>query len=195
MGIREYLTESSLSRIYQHIEKEDSVFVIISAFQDNDPEEDKKNHGKLANEIRSMRLGYIEFESQWGYDDGSVGDEKSFFVPNMTKQDGLRLAGKYNQEAILFKDKDGFVELRQNGTVGVTFNSSSQKKNFTQAIKGQFSKLKKGSHRNKKVSFTLKEYKKDCMASAYGVILGGREREKFTIYEESKQRQWELENI
>ncbi len=184
MGIREYLTESSLSRIYQHIENKDSQFVIISAYQHDDPKEDKQNHGKLYNDIRSMGYGLIEFESQWKYEDGSIGEEKSFFVPKMTKQDGLKLARRYNQEAIIFKDSDGMVELKQNGTIGMRFNSSSQRKNFTSATKDLFSRLKKGGNRNKKFAFTLKEYKSDCMASAYGVVLGGQERKKIIIYEE-----------
>jgi len=186
MGIREHLLESSLSRIYQHIEREDSVFVIISAFQHNDPQEDKQNHGKLHNDIRSMGYGLIEFESQWKYNDGSVGEEKSFFVPKMTREDGLKLCRKYNQEAIIFKDSTGMVELKQNGSVGMKFNNSSQKKNFTLATKDLFSKLKKGSHRDKKFVFTLKEYKNDNLATAYGVVLGGQERKKFTIYEETR---------
>jgi len=184
MGIREHLTESSLSRIYQHIESEDSVFVIISAYQNVDPAEDKRNHGKLHNEIRAMGYGLIEFDSQWKYDDGTIAGEQSFFVPKMTKQEGLQLCRKYDQEAIIFKDSDGMVELKQNGSVGMRFNSSSQKKNFTQANKDLFSKLKKGNHRGKNFTFTLKEYKRENLATAYGVILGGKERDKFTIHEE-----------
>lgn len=183
--VKKHLNESSLSRIYQHIESKDSVFVIISAFQAADPKEDQRNHAQLAKDIRALGYGYIEFDSQWKYDDGTIAGEQSFFVPKMTKQDGLKLCKKYNQEAIIFKDSEGMVELRQNGSVGMKFNSSSQKQNFTQANKDLFSKLKKGSHKGKNFTFTLKEYKSVCLASAYAIVLGKQERETFTIHEET----------
>ena len=185
MGIREYLTESSLSRIYQHIESEDSVFVIISAYKGNDASEDKKNHVQLHNDIRGMGFGLVEFESQWSHSDGRKVKEESFFVPNMTKRDGLKLAKKYDQEAIIMKDSSGLKEIQQDGSVSLNFNSASQKKNFTLANKELFSKLKKGSHKGKGFTFTVTEYKNHNMAAAYGIVLGGREQEKFVIYEET----------
>lgn len=169
----EYLTESSLSRIWQHVENKDSVFAVISAYQGDDPNVDKKNHVKLHNEIRSMGYGLIEFESQWEYDDGFVGKEKSFMVPSIKKDEALKLCKKYNQEAILYKDSDGFVELKQNGSVSMKFKSSSGKQNFTMANKHIFSKLSKGSDKGKPMTFVLKESQYVNLASAYGIVLDG----------------------
>jgi len=184
--IREYLSESSLSRIWQHVENKDSIFAVISAYQGEDPQQDKKNHIKLHNEIRSMGYGLIEFESQWEYDDGFIGKEKSFLVPNIKKDEALRLCKKYNQEAILYKDVDGLVELKQNGTVAMKFKSSAGKNNFTMANKHIFSKLTKGSDKGKPMTFVLKEKQHVNMASAYNNILNDEPLKWSVIYEENK---------
>ena len=131
-----------------------------------------------------MGYGLIEFESQWEYGDGFVGKEKSFLVPNMEKDEALKLCKKYKQEAILYKDSDGFVELKQNGSVVMKFKSSSGKDNFTMANKQVFSKLAKGSDRGKPVSFILKERQHVNMASSYGIILNGTPIRWDTIHEE-----------
>jgi len=181
--IREYLVESSLSRIWQHVENKDSVFAVISAYQGDDPKQDKRNHIKLHNEIRSMGYGLIEFESQWEYEDGFIGKEKSFLVPNIKKEEALQLCKKYNQEAILYKDGNSFVELKQNGTVAMKFNSSSGKNNFTMANKQIFSKLTKGSDKGKPMTFILKEKRHVNMAVAYNHILNNEPLKWDIIYE------------
>ena len=184
-NFEEYLTESSLSRVWQHVEKKDSIFAVISAYQGEDPSVDKKNHVKLHNEIRSMGYGLIEFESQWEYDDGFVGKEKSFMVPNIKKDEALVLCKKYKQEAILYKDSDGLVELKQNGSVAMKFKSSSGKQNFTMANKQVFSKLSKGSDKGKPMTFVLKERQMVNMAVAYDHILGGKPLKWNSIHEET----------
>ena len=183
--LRDILTESSLSRIWQHVENEDSVFAVISAYQGQDIDVDTKNHVKLHNEIRTMGYGLIEFESQWEYGDGFIGKEKSFLVPKMTKDEALMLCKKYKQEAILYKDITGFVELKQNGSVAMKFNSGAGKKNFTMANKHVFSKLSKGSHKGKPVTFVLKECQMVNMALAYGLVLSDQKLKWHTIHEET----------
>lgn len=179
-----YLTESSLSRVWKHVENKESVFAVISAYQGEDPDEDNKNHVKLHNDIRTMGYGLIEFESQWEYGGGFIGQEKSFMIPNMRKDEALELCKKYKQEAILYKDLDGFVELKQNGSITMNFNSSAGKKNFTMANKHIFSKLIKGSDRGKPMTFVLKERRYVNMATAYGHLLNNEPLKWDIIHEE-----------
>jgi len=55
---------------------------------------------KLKQDIRSLNLGFIQMTGSYGT------KESPFIIPNISKQDLIKLAEKYNQESIIFGDKE-----------------------------------------------------------------------------------------
>ena len=122
--IDKVLSESSWSRIIQHVEG-DKDFAVISAYQHESGKGKKENkleeeeniarHRALKEDIKKLKYGYIEQDSGYTYTNKKTGEsesrqEMSFFVPNMNYDDAMALAEKYKQESILVKNKDkGFV--------------------------------------------------------------------------------------
>lgn len=126
--MKKNLQESSLSRIWQHINNGDT-FAVISAYVSNLSEkENLERHEQLRKDIRSFRLGYIEQKSGYSYLDKSTGtegivQEKSFFIPEITLAVALGLGREYNQETIIFKNNDRFVLIRpDNKQVEMSFS-------------------------------------------------------------------------
>lgn len=123
-NMKRNLQESSLSRIWQHINNGDT-FAVISAYASNLSEEKNlERHEKLRDDIKSLRLGYIEQKSGYTYfETGEIIQEKSFFIPEITLAVALGLGRKYNQETIIFKNNDRFVLIRpDNKQVEMTFS-------------------------------------------------------------------------
>lgn len=139
------LSESSWSRIIQHVEGDDD-FAVISAYRSNNT--DDKNlaqHEKLKNDVRALGFGYIEQSSGYTYKDKSSGksevrEERSLFIPKIDYKNAMLLGAKYNQESILLKNKDkGFVLIYTTsgtkddgskfsiGDVDMTFKSKKDK--------------------------------------------------------------------
>jgi len=54
---------------------------------------------KLEKKLRSMNLGFKKISGHYG------GPEKSFFIPNITKEEALDLGKEFNQESIIFGEK------------------------------------------------------------------------------------------
>ncbi len=103
MNIEEYLNESSLNRIYQHIQKKniDSWSILTSYRGENSPSENKKNFKELKNKIRSMDLGFIEI-SGIGQEEDEEGNivqakEPSLFIPKITQKQAQKLSDTYEQ--------------------------------------------------------------------------------------------------
>jgi hypothetical protein len=155
------LTESSWSRIIQHIEKGDS-FAIISAFLKNrDREVNLVDHEKLRKQIRTLGYGYIEQYSGYSYKDDNTGKntinhEMSFFIPKISFDEAIKLGSDYYQESILFKDDGGFKLIftknennHKIGDVDMTFKidrkPDGQITFDPEVLKYAFSQLKKGS--------------------------------------------------
>lgn len=125
-----YIKESSLSRIIQHIES-GRTFAIISAYRGyNDingwqldypklkdlpiekldakiEELDEEAHKKLKNELwKISKFGIIEQGS------GFQGvDEKSFFIPNIKYEQAFEISNRYKQKSMLWKDDNFFGEI------------------------------------------------------------------------------------
>lgn len=55
---------------------------------------------KLKQDIRSLNLGFIQMTGSYGT------KESPFIIPNINKQDLIKLAEKYNQESVIFGDKE-----------------------------------------------------------------------------------------
>lgn len=159
------LHEAGLSRIWQYIE-ENRVFGIMSPFRANySSEENNKRYAQLKRIIREeLRLGYIELEG--GYKEQGVWvKEKSLFIPNIKKDDLIKLGEKFEQYSVIYKDDDQFVEIGSSQAAGKgrvinNFLKSGWGKNMridSPLTKKLFSRIAKGSHRDKKFVFNMEE--------------------------------------
>jgi hypothetical protein len=151
------IEESSLARIWQHIEDENRSFGIISAYRDiNDDATNLKQHSKLRSQIK--KYGYIELKAGFKYqEDDEYTLEKSYLVPNIPKDELLKLCKEFEQWSVIYKDSKEFAELRPDGSVNRSYVKAGGKANFAlgkEAVKDFFSSLLKGSHAGKKYSFT-----------------------------------------
>lgn len=63
------------------------------------PEFNKKVMNMLKSDLKRMNLGYIPIDGKY------VSEEKSFVVPNITKEQILELGKKYEQESVIFAEK------------------------------------------------------------------------------------------
>lgn len=101
------LEESSLSRIWQHVEDDETSFAVISAYRGIYSEADNlKRHNELKGKIRAMGYGYIEQKSGYSYSNPEEGEdvsveEKSFFIPNIDFKSAINLGRLFKQESIL----------------------------------------------------------------------------------------------
>lgn len=167
--IKRVFLESSISRIWQHITNGKN-FAVISAFLGDDDELDMESHKQLAKDIRQLGLGYIPLDSGYSYKDTERGhdkikNEKSYFIPNISKEDALQLGEKYGQETILWKDQDEFVMIRPDGGVEMTFKKDeSDSLTFDKdVLKMAFSSLLRAnkSQKGKKFAFVSLESVKE----------------------------------
>jgi len=147
------ISESSYSRIWQHITDNDRSFAVISAYLDT--EDDELNHKQLKKDIRKKGYGFIEMDSGYTYKSGDtdkIAHEKSYFIPEISKKDAIKLGVQYGQESILYKDSKEFILLgtRKSSGIGKTMMKFKTLKDDTfsfnkNIVKMAFSKLRKGS--------------------------------------------------
>jgi len=121
MNNNSILSESSWSRIIQHVEGDDD-FAVISAYRSsNTDDKNLKQHEELKKDVRALGLGYIEQSSGYTYKDEESGKsevrkERSLFIPKIDYKNAMLLGAKYNQESILLKNKNmGFVLVYTTG--------------------------------------------------------------------------------
>ena len=187
------LNESSLSRIWQHVENDDKSFGVISAYRaDNDPSENKEDHKQLLKDINKLGYGYIILKG--GYkeiDQNEYKEEMSIFIPKISKKEIIELGEKYKQDSVIYKDKDEFSLLGTNQNTGVakiltSFKKKSGKDNITlakQAVKEFYSNLIKGSHKDRKFVFQIKERQNFNLNTAY-LHYGKKDPLKWTVIHE-----------
>ena len=157
--------ESSLSRMWQYVEGDKS-FGIISPFRKSDSKsENMKKYNELKKIVKDKKLGYIELEGGFK-EEGEWVREKSMFIPGIEKKDLIDLGEKFDQYSVIYKAKDEFVEIGTNnysgkGKVITDFIKNGWDKNLQIdskfAKEEVFSRLIKGSHRDRKFLFNLKE--------------------------------------
>lgn len=165
------IAEGGLSRILAHVKNDNKTFGMISAYRhENTPAENNKQTMLLTHDLISMKLGFIKMEG--GYietvsqdtpiEDGVVPDgvqvkERSFFVGNLTKEQAMELCAKYNQDSVLFKDKDGLRYIDKDGNnVSEVFMDIIVDNDFVlNKIKDFFSRRLQGG--NKRNFFKFKE--------------------------------------
>jgi hypothetical protein len=176
MKVKEYLDiiyESSLSRIWQHIEKEGSSFGVISASRKMlSDEENKERFTELMKDVRKTGLGFVRLKGGYTEDQGFV-EEDSLFVPNINKKKLMNLGKKYDQETVIYKDKNEFIMIEpKTGKIVTNFLRGAGRKSLTfdkELFKDFFSSLAKGSHKGKRFLFTVKEEKEyNFFKVAYG---------------------------
>jgi hypothetical protein len=161
--LRQQLNESSLSRIFQHVEGNKS-FGVVSAFRDDLPMSENMNrHGELKQMVRDAGYGYIEMRGGYKGDQGFV-QEYSLFVPGASRKSMIRFGEAFDQHSVIYKDDSEFVMIGTNKNAGV----GKELMNFVRggkdninlakdAIKDFFSSLVKGNQRGKKFVFNVEE--------------------------------------
>lgn len=159
------IAESSLSRIFQHIEDPSKSFGVISAFRaDNSNQENKTLHANLKAAVREMGLGFIEMRGGYKGDQGFV-NELSVFIPGISRKQIVALGTQYNQHSVIYKDAKEFALIGTNAAAGVgktlsNFSFGKGKDNLVlaqDAMKDFFSALLKGGQRGQKFLFRMEE--------------------------------------
>jgi len=102
------LKKQNKSRIYQHIELNES-FAIISAYRQN-KDDNQSQHASLKDKVRSLGLGFTELKV--GYlESGNKVEAKSLFIANINRKDAAIIGNEFSQQSILYKDKTGISEI------------------------------------------------------------------------------------
>jgi len=164
----EMIRESSLGRVWQHIEDPKSTFVIVSSDRSKNTEEQNNERYKKLKYIVSNILGHGYIEMRGGYvetnDDGDKIDvyEQSLLIPKISREDAIELGTYLKQETVLYKDKGGMSyistdpnDVKNIGTVLTKYESQAGSDNFAMSkdtVEKYFSELNK-----KKFAFTKKE--------------------------------------
>jgi len=185
---RTALSESSMSRIFSHIEGKGS-FGVISAFRgEHGKKENIGRHGELKKLIREKGYGFIEMRGGYKEEGGFV-NELSLFIPNIKKKAIVELGTQYDQHSVIYKDNNEFVLIGTNKSAGIgkTLEKfvSGGKDNLVlakDAMKDFFSALLKGSHRGKKFLFRMEE--KEPLSFNQVAYIGAEEK-WIEIYNES----------
>lgn len=164
--IEQTLKESSLSRILTHINNPNMKFGVMSPYRkENSPQENKENYKELVSTLRDKGYGYIPLRGGYTEEEGFV-NERSVFIPKISRKEMVELGEKYGQWSIIHKDEKDFSEIgtNQNAGIGKVLTSFKVEKDGKsidmsayELFKEFFSRLEKGSHRGKKFIFKLQE--------------------------------------
>jgi hypothetical protein len=116
------LNEASLGRIYQHVvsnPKMKNWGVVTASRGELTPAENKQRNKELEADLRKMGYGFVHVDGMWQEcrkpdteykdcpDDMKVPtQEKSLFIPNISKEDVQSLGKKYQQDSVLFADEE-----------------------------------------------------------------------------------------
>jgi len=164
-SFRSFLSESSLSRIMTHIEKTANFGVMSPFRKEFSDKENLERYNELKEIVREKGYGFIEMKGGYQEEDGFV-NEKSLFIPNISKKEMIELGKKYDQHSVIIKDKNIFAMIGTNKNAGIgkelnTFEINGKNISVEVPIKNMFddffSKLLKGSHRGKKFLFKMQE--------------------------------------
>jgi hypothetical protein len=159
------LVEAKLSRVFQYVEDDKKDFGIVSAFRgENSREENKKLHDDLKKRVRDMGYGYIEMKG--GYqEEGGVVEELSLLIPNIKKEEIVKLGRHYKQHSVMYKNDQDFYYIGTNESAGIgkvlmRFKKGEGQDNLELAkhkVVQFFSQLRKGPHAGKKFVFNVKD--------------------------------------
>ena len=159
------LVEAKLSRVFQYIEDDKKDFGIVSAFRGvNSDKENKARHEELKKLVREMGYGYIEMRGGYKGDEG-FNEELSLLIPNITKKGIVDLGRKFQQHSVMYKNDQDFYYIGTNEEAGVgkvlmRFKKGEGQDNLELAkhkVVDFFSQIRKGSHKDKKFVFNVKD--------------------------------------
>lgn len=109
---RAALNEASLSRIWQHIDRDatKSWTILTSWRGDDDRATNERNFKELTGMLRSMGLGFIKLDG-YGQEEDENGKitavkEPSLFIPNISLADAKKLMKKYSQFGIVYSGEE-----------------------------------------------------------------------------------------
>ena len=131
-----FLDETSPSRFNTHLDDKEKSFATISAERrmpqiTNREKQRALNHRRTKVLEKLLKLwglkGYLK--TKGGFDEkgqprveinGDLSEEDSFFVPNITREQAVRLGKLFNQDSVMFKEKDSreIKEIRTNKIAG-----------------------------------------------------------------------------
>ena len=158
------ITETKLSRIWKYVEDDSASFGVISPYRKYlSKAENLERYAELKSLIKNdLKLGYIELEGGFK-EEGDWVNEKSIFIPNISKGHLTFLGDYYDQYSVIYKDANEFVEIGTNdvsgrGNIMNNFTKKGWDKNMdinSDLTKEFFSKLAKGSHRDKKFLYNI----------------------------------------
>ena len=143
------LNEVSLSRLYQHT-KDGKSFAIVGT-QDQDTKEDRRQElDDLVRDVSSKypNIGYNTLKGKYTYENGLTGNEISYVIYNIPKEEALDIAKKLNQESIIWKDNSFFGFLKQDGTSDGEFKNGEKNMAFGKEDTKSFSSRLPGKHSN-----------------------------------------------
>ncbi len=154
------LNEASLGRIYQHVvsnPKMKNWGVVTASRGELTPAENKQRNKELENDLRKLGYGFVHVDGMWQEcrqpnteykdcpDDMKVPtEEKSLFIPNISKEHIQSLGKKYQQDSVLFADE----EAKSKGEATFIDSKSGESFNIGKFAPGKvaqgYSKMKGG---------------------------------------------------
>jgi hypothetical protein len=155
------INEASLGRIYQHVvsnPKMKNWGVVTASRGELTAAENKQRNKELEADLRKMGYGFVHVDGMWQEcrkpdteykdcpDDMKVPtEEKSLFIPNISKDDVQSLGKKYEQDSVLFADE----ETKAKGEATFIDSKSGEAFNLGKFTAGKISqgytKLKNGN--------------------------------------------------
>jgi hypothetical protein len=154
------LDESSMGRIYQHVVSNPKVKnwgVVTASRGELTPAENKQRNKELEKDLNRLGYGFVHVDGMWQEcrkpnteykdcpDDMKVPtEEKSLFVPNISKEHIQALGKKYQQDSVLFAD----AETKAKGQANYVDSKSGEEFNIGKFEPGKiaqgYSKMKGG---------------------------------------------------
>lgn len=161
---KDIINESSLSRIWQHVENENRSFAVISSARDRfSSSENLARHDVLKNMVRLEGYGYIETKGGYeedvpGKDEVVIVEEPSLFIPEMKKSDAIYFGRCFNQDSVMYKDSNmfGYISTKEgsSGQITMNFLKGGGRENLDLTnVKSFFSSLVKGSDAGRRFVF------------------------------------------
>ena len=104
------LCEISTSRLLTHIVGDDKSAIVSPYRSEYSDEENKRRMTTLKHDVRNLGYGYTQFVSRW-VEDGVGFDEQSLLIPNISKEDALKLGKQFEQSSVIVKDGEKCDEI------------------------------------------------------------------------------------
>jgi hypothetical protein len=120
------IDEKTLGRVYQHVAgKKATSWGMLTAYRwSNTKKENEEANKRLEADLRKMGYGFFKLEGQWqecqdknvSYEDCPKDQlqnstEESLFIPNIKSEEIAELGKKYEQDGVVYGDKDNDAHL------------------------------------------------------------------------------------